>query len=61
MGRKSLQDYMVNEKIPKDKRDLIPVLADGSHIMWVTGYRISEYYKVTENTKKVLEVRISAD
>ena len=61
MGRKSLQDYMVNEKIPKDKRDMIPVLADGSHIMWVTGYRISEYYKVTEDTKRVLEVRINED
>ncbi len=61
MGRKSLQDYMVNEKIPKDKRDLIPVLADGSHIMWVIGYRISEYYKVTEETKRVLEVRINTD
>lgn len=61
MGRKSLQDYMVNEKIPKDKRDMIPVLADGSHIMWVIGYRISEYYKVTEETKRVLEVRIKED
>lgn len=57
-GRKSLQDYMVNEKIPKEERDQIPLLAEGSHILWVLGKRISEYYKVTENTKRVLKVQI---
>lgn len=58
MGRKSLQDYFVNEKIPKSERDLIYVLADASHIMWVPGHRISEYYKVTENTKRILQVKV---
>lgn len=58
-GRKSLQDYMVNEKIPKEERDRVPLLAEGSHILWVLGKRISEYYKVTENTKHVLKVQIS--
>lgn len=55
---KSLQDYFVNEKVPKEKRDEIPLLADKNHIMWVVGKRISEYYKVTEDTKRVLEVKI---
>ena len=57
-GRKSLQDYMVNEKIPKDQRDKIILLADGSHILWVVGKRISENYKVTKETKKVLKVQV---
>lgn len=57
MQKKSLKDYMINEKIPKDKRDSILLLADGSHIMWIIGGRISEYYKVSKNTKRVLEVR----
>lgn len=56
MQKKSLKDYFINEKIPKDERNGILLLADGSHIMWVLGKRISEYYKVTENTKRVLEV-----
>ena len=57
-GRKSLQDYMVNEKIPKDERDKMILLADGSHILWVVGKRISENYKVTKETKKVLKVQV---
>ncbi len=61
MGHKSLQDYFVNEKIPKAERDSFYVLADGSHIMWVPGYRISEYYKVSETTLNILEVKIDKE
>ncbi len=57
-GKKSLQDYLVNEKVPKDERDQVMLLADGSHILWVVGKRISEYYKVTKETKKVLKVQV---
>ncbi len=58
MAHKSLQDYFVNEKIPRQERDSFYVLADGSHIMWVPGYRISEYYKVTEQTRNIMQVSI---
>ena len=57
-GRKSLQDYLVNEKIPKEERGKVMLLADGSHVLWVVGKRISEYYKVTKETKKVLKVQV---
>ena len=57
-GRKSLQDYLVNEKVVKDERDKVILLADGSHILWVVGKRISEYYKVTKETKRVLKVQV---
>lgn len=57
-GRKSLQDYLVNEKVPKDERDRMILLADGSHILWVVGKRISEYYKVTKETKRILKVQV---
>ena len=53
-AKKLLSDYMTNEKIPSEKRDEIPLLADGEHILWVVGYRISNYYKVTDETKKIV-------
>ena len=55
----SLKDYFINQKIPAKERDLIPLLAEGSHILWVVGYRISEYYKVTGNTKSILQVQLT--
>ena len=60
-GTKLLSDYMVNEKIPREERDKIPLLADGNHIIWVVGYRISAAYKIDETTKKILIVTYSPE
>lgn len=56
LHKKTLKEYMINEKIPKWKRSRMLVLADGAHIVWVPGYRISQYYKVDENTRRILKV-----
>lgn len=58
LHHKKLKDYMVTEKIPKSMRDSIPVLAEESHVLWLVGYRISESYKIDENTKRVLQVKM---
>lgn len=58
-GRKKIKDYFIDEKIPKDNRDEIILLADGSNILWVVGYRISEEYKITEESKYILEVKVN--
>jgi tRNA(Ile)-lysidine synthase len=58
MIHKSLKDYMVTEKIPRQQRGRIPVLAEGSHVLWLVGYRISEYYKVDGNTKRILQAKL---
>ena len=60
-GHKSVASYMTDRKIPAACRDSVPMAADGSHIMWIVGYRISEAYKVTQTTKNVLEIRYIAD
>jgi len=56
-GRKKLKEYLIDEKIPRQERDALPLLAAGAHILWVWGHRISEGAKVTENTQQVLHVR----
>ena len=57
-GHKKLKDYLINSKIPKEERDQLLLLAEGSHILWVIGQRISEAYKVTQKTKHIFEVCI---
>ena len=57
-GTKKLKDYFIDRKIPSDERDNILLLADGSHIIWVPGYRISEKYKITNDTTTVLEIEL---
>ncbi|MCI8505326.1 MAG: tRNA lysidine(34) synthetase TilS [Lachnospiraceae bacterium] len=58
-GRQSVKSYMINEKIPADERGKIPLLAEGSHVLWIVDGRISEAYKVTEESGLVLEIKVS--
>lgn len=60
-SRQKLKSYFINEKIPKEERDRVLLLADGSHILWVIGHRMSMAGQVTEHTKKVLEVQITEE
>lgn len=55
---KSLKEYMITEKISREDRESIPLLTEGSHVLWVVGSRISEYYKVDRNTKRILQVQL---
>lgn len=57
-GSKKLKDYFIDEKIPRDKRETIPLLADGNRILWIIGYRYSDAYKITSYTDKILQVRV---
>lgn len=56
-GTKKLKDFFIDEKIPRDERNKIPLLADGNKILWVIGYRYSDAYKITSSTGKVLQVQ----
>jgi len=58
-GSKKIKDYFIDEKIPKDKRDKIPILTDDENILWIVGYRTSESYKITPNTQRVLVVSLN--
>lgn len=55
---KSLARYFIDTKIPASERDGQLLLADGSHILWILGGRISEFYKVSSGTKQVLRVSV---
>ncbi len=57
-SHKTLKAYMIDEKIPGRFREKIWLIADGAHIMWVPGGRMSSYYKVTEKTKTILQMEI---
>ncbi|MFQ9907062.1 tRNA lysidine(34) synthetase TilS [Anaerostipes hadrus] len=59
--RKSLSRYFIDEKIPRQLREEIPLVADGSHIVWIVGRRISEYYKIKESTKRYLKLEFKRE
>jgi len=59
--RKPLKEYFITEKIPRDQRESLPLLAAGQHVLWIVGRRISEAVKVDEGTKRILQVRVLLD
>ena len=58
-GRKSVKSYMIDQKIPAGIRDRILLLAEGSHVLWIIGWRISEGAKITPKTRRILQVHVS--
>ena len=55
-GRISLKDYFINEKIPAGLRDRIWLVCDEAQVIWVVGYRLSEAFKIREDTGKILQL-----
>lgn len=56
--KKKLKKYLIDEKIPREQRDKLLFLSDETHLIWAIGYRIGEDVKVTENTKRILEIHV---
>lgn len=56
--QKKLKKYFIDEKVPRQQRGQVLLLAEGPHVLWAIGGRISEDVKVTEETKRVLEIRV---
>lgn len=55
--RKKLTRCMIDEKFPREQRDNIPLIAEGSEVLWIVGGRMNERYKITSETKNVLEIK----
>jgi tRNA(Ile)-lysidine synthase len=58
-GTKKLKKYFIDCKIPRDMRDKMPLIATGKEIIWIVGNKTSDNYKVTDNTKIMLKLKIS--
>ena len=54
--RKSLKSYFIDNKVPRELRGHICLIAEDSHVIWAVGGRISSYYKVSELTETILQV-----
>jgi tRNA(Ile)-lysidine synthase len=60
-GRKKLQDYFVDRKVARDRRDLVPIVVDEKdRIVWVAGYEIDEAFRVTDPAQAVVILKLKA-
>jgi tRNA(Ile)-lysidine synthase len=55
---KKLQDYFVDEKIPRHERDTVPILLSGNDVLWVVGLRTDNRFLPGKGTRRVLMVQV---
>lgn len=60
-GSKKLKDLFIDLKIPKDRRDNIPLVVFGNEIGWIVGYRVSDKFKVEKSSKNILQIKIERE
>ena len=56
--RKKLQDFFVDAKVPRDERDMVPIVVSGDDIVWVAGYRADDRFRVQSGSEKFLRLDI---
>lgn len=58
---KKLKDFFIDQKIDKNIRDEVPIILSNDEIIWLAGHRISEDYKVSNQTKNILKIEVAND
>lgn len=56
-GRKKVKDIFIDMKIPKDERDFIPIVQFDEEVAWIVDLKISDKYKVNNETNKILKIK----
>jgi tRNA(Ile)-lysidine synthase len=61
-GRRKLQDYFVDRKVPRVERDRTPLVVDeDDQIVWVAGHGISGDFRVSEATRAVVILKLRGE
>ena len=61
-SEKRLSDFMKDSHVPARWRDRLPVMVTSSdEVVWVVGWRIADWAKITDDTRRVVEVSCAYD
>ena len=56
---KTLKKLFIEDNVSKEKRDVIPVIADDNGVVWVFGFGVNKKNTKTKESKNILSVRVS--
>ena len=55
-GERKLQDFLTDAGAPREERDRIPIVESSDRILWVVGERLSDTFKLTSSTRRILRL-----
>lgn len=58
-GFKKLSDFFKDQKLSLFEKEATWILENKEHIVWVVGYRMDDRCKLTDETEKVIKIKIS--
>ncbi|ONI45890.1 tRNA lysidine(34) synthetase TilS [Candidatus Epulonipiscioides gigas] len=58
LGTKTLKKIFIDEKIPINLRENIPIIVDGDEVVCIFNSRLNADYYITDKTQKILEIKI---
>lgn len=56
---KKVKNFMIDEKIPQNERDMVLIFENQNRILWIGGYRLDNDYKVTAKTVKMVKITLA--
>ncbi|HVT45482.1 MAG TPA: tRNA lysidine(34) synthetase TilS [Thermoanaerobaculia bacterium] len=57
-AEKKLNELLIDRKIPRERRDRLPLLVCNGEIAWIAGVEVSERFKVTDRRREVWHVLV---
>lgn len=61
VGRKKVKDIFIDMKIPIFMRNKIPIMECDGEILWICALRRTDKYKISEDTKNVLQITYTGE
>ena len=57
-GKQKISDFLTNKKLSVFEKEKVYVLLSEEKIIWVVNHRISNEFKITNNTKNIIQLHI---
>ncbi|MDF7801574.1 tRNA lysidine(34) synthetase TilS [Pontiellaceae bacterium B1224] len=57
-GTRKLQDILTDHKIPRARRNQVPVVLCGTEIIWIPGYRIARGWELKNAAEKAIHLKL---
>jgi tRNA(Ile)-lysidine synthase len=58
-GFKKISDFFIDEKLSIPEKESVWIIYSGRKVVWITGKRIDDRFKITLKTKRVLRIAMS--